>query len=325
MEEDLPLAGLTFVFTGELSSDREDAQAKVIMLGGRVTTAPSSKTTYLVTGSEPGPSKIKKANDLKIKLLNEEEFLSLIKKNEINFKDEIQTSVNNNETSKNISYEPWCEKYRPKKITDLVGNNTNIESLRDFLNGKTKFKAALISGTPGIGKTTAVQIIAKEYNLDLIEFNASDTRNKSEITANIKNNLNTYSLSRNQKQIKKVLLMDEIDGMTSDRGGLAELNFLIKNTKIPIVCICNDRNHPKLRTIANNCLDLRFRRLEARQILPRIKKILELEGKQLKDNMINEIISHSHGDLRYCLNTLQNLLLRKTISHEQLSLIIKKL
>ncbi|KAM0677440.1 DNA replication factor C complex subunit Rfc1 [Binucleata daphniae] len=118
--------------------------------------------------------------------------------------------------------------------------------------------------------------------------------------------------------------MDEIDGMTSDRGGLAELTNMIKTAKIPIVCICNDRNNPRIRTLANHCLDLRFRKLEARQIMPRLKSIIDLENKQMKDSMINEVIMSSNGDLRYCLNTLQNLLLRKTISHEQIKLLTKK-
>lgn len=55
--------------------------------------------------------------------------------------------------------------------------------------------------------------------------------------------------------------MDEVDGMSAgDRGGMAELIQLIKKTKIPIICICNDRSSPKVRSLANYCLDLRFRR-----------------------------------------------------------------
>ena len=56
--------------------------------------------------------------------------------------------------------------------------------------------------------------------------------------------------------------MDEVDGMSAgDRGGSAELIQLIKKTATPIICICNDHSSPKMRTLANHCLDLRFRRL----------------------------------------------------------------
>ena len=58
-----------------------------------------------------------------------------------------------------------------------------------------------------------------------------------------------------------VLVMDEVDGMSAgDRGGMAELILLLKKTKTPIICICNDRSSPKVRSLANYCLDLRFRR-----------------------------------------------------------------
>ena len=58
---------------------------------------------------------------------------------------------------------------------------------------------------------------------------------------------------------KKVVLMDEVDGMSNgDRGGIQELIRVIKTTKTPIICICNDRNSPKVRSLASNCYDLQF-------------------------------------------------------------------
>jgi replication factor C subunit 1 len=62
--------------------------------------------------------------------------------------------------------------------------------------------------------------------------------------------------------------MDEVDGMAGneDRGGVAELIQLIKTSKIPVICMCNDRNHPKIRSLANHCFDLRFQRPRIEQI-----------------------------------------------------------
>lgn len=62
--------------------------------------------------------------------------------------------------------------------------------------------------------------------------------------------------------------MDEVDGMAGneDRGGIQELIQLIKTTKIPIICMCNDRNHPKIRSLVNYCFDLRFSRPRVEQI-----------------------------------------------------------
>lgn len=65
-----------------------------------------------------------------------------------------------------------------------------------------------------------------------------------------------------------VLVMDEVDGMAGneDRGGVQELIQLIKQSRIPIICMCNDRNHPKIRSLANYCFDLRFSKPRVEQI-----------------------------------------------------------
>lgn len=64
------------------------------------------------------------------------------------------------------------------------------------------------------------------------------------------------------KESKNVLLvMDEVDGMSSgDRGGSVELAALIKKTKIPIICICNDVRSPKVAPLLRVCYDARFKR-----------------------------------------------------------------
>lgn len=72
------LAGLSFVITGSLSSmSREEAKDKIEKLGGKTSESVSSKTSYLVVGDEPG-SKLDKARELGVKVLNEKEFLALI-------------------------------------------------------------------------------------------------------------------------------------------------------------------------------------------------------------------------------------------------------
>lgn len=64
------------------------------------------------------------------------------------------------------------------------------------------------------------------------------------------------------------LQMDEVDGMAGneDRGGMAELIQVIKGSKIPVICMCNDRAHQKMRALTNYCYDLRFQRPRVDQI-----------------------------------------------------------
>jgi replication factor C subunit 1 len=74
--------------------------------------------------------------------------------------------------------------------------------------------------------------------------------------------------------------MDEVDGMAGneDRGGVAELIKLIKTARVPIVCICNDRNHQKIRSLANYCFDLRFQRPKTEQIKAAMMTVCLREG-----------------------------------------------
>lgn len=122
----------------------------------------------------------------------------------------------------------------------------------------------MLSGPPGIGKTTSAHLAVKEVGYDYFELNASDTRNKRGLHENVADALSSKSLVFNkgteELARKHVLIMDEVDGMSGneDRGGVQELIALIKSSRVPLICICNDRNHPKIRSLASYCFDLRF-------------------------------------------------------------------
>ena len=111
-------------------------------------------------------------------------------------------------------------------------------------------------------------MISKELGFDVVELNASDTRSKKMLQISVRDMLNTTSVSNlvdtcnshnNKVNNKRVLLLDEVDGMAGneDKGGVTELIQLIKKTKVPVIAICNDRNNEKIRSLATYCLDLR--------------------------------------------------------------------
>ena len=171
----------------------------------------------------------------------------------------------------------WVEKYKPRTVRDLVGNANQINKLSNWLKAwdakrpvqsvrpgmeNTTAKAALLSGTAGIGKTSTARLISESLGFKVIEFNASDTRSKTVIDE-LANGLATSnvlgSVAGASMGSKVVVIMDEVDGMSGgDRGGSAALIQMIKRTKLPIICICNDRQDNKVRSLANHCLDLKF-------------------------------------------------------------------
>ena len=168
------------------------------------------------------------------------------------------------------------------------------------------FKAALLSGPPGIGKTTAAQLVCQHLNYEYIEKNASDQRSKKSMTTL---SSDTYSIAHftEKSMLKHVLIMDEVDGVAGneDRGGIQELIALIKRSRIPVICICNDRQHKKIRSLANYCYDLRFYRPNLVQIRTAMSAILQRENiHHIKQDVLDEIIQTCNQDIRQTIHSL---------------------
>lgn len=228
--------------------------------------------------------------------------------------------------------ELWTHKYAPQNLTQLIGNNDCVKKIADWLQDwnkvilkgekkESKFipgkqwgnapnlnaRACLISGPPGIGKTTSIRVLAKMLNYDLIEKNASDIRNKNSINTLLGDLKSNVLIGAGGSGVKRnfVILMDEVDGMSSDRGGSAALIEIIKTTMIPIICICNDRQHPKMRSLANHCYDIRFHKPQKQIIARKIGEICANEGLVVDNNGL-ELLCESLGhDIRQILNVLE--------------------
>lgn len=73
--------------------------------------------------------------------------------------------------------------------------------------------------------------------------------------------------------------MDEVDGMSGgDRGGIQAIIKMIKEAKAPVICICNDRQHDKIRSLANHCYDIKFFKPNKALVTKRVMSILSQEG-----------------------------------------------
>lgn len=188
-------------------------------------------------------------------------------------------------------------------------------------------KAVLLSGGPGIGKTTSAKVVSQMLGFQAIEVNASDSRGKADAkiekgiggsNANsIKELVSNEALSINMdrsKHPKTVLIMDEVDGMSAgDRGGVADLIASIKISKIPIICICNDRYSQKLKSLVNYCLLLSFRKPTKQQMAKRLMQVANAEGVQVNEIALEELAERVNGDMRMALNQLQYMSLSMSV------------
>lgn len=262
---------------------------------------------------------------------------------EVKVKKEIKLSVASTDaakavaTTRNLDDCSFVDRYKPTTIKQIIGQQGPTGHAQKLLNWLTKwhdnnegkqkhvkpspwakdndgkaFKAALLSGPPGVGKTTTAHLVASEVLFDIVEFNASDTRSKKLLKEEVSSLLSNKSLAgylngtETKMSKRHVLIMDEVDGMAGneDRGGVAELIALIKDSRIPVICMCNDRNHPKIRSLANHCFDLRFNKPSVVQIRGAMMSVCFKEGIKLETGAMDEIISGTGNDIRQTLNHL---------------------
>lgn len=224
----------------------------------------------------------------------------------------------------------WTVKYAPTALSQICGNKGQVKKLHDWLShwheyardgfkrpahGGGTFRAALISGPPGIGKTTAASLVAKELGYDILEKNASDVRSKSLLNQTIKNVLNNTSVIgyfkhrddevHNKNEKKFCLIMDEVDGMSSgDHGGAGALSAFCRITKMPIILICNDKSLPKMRAFDKTTYDLSFKRPSEAEVRSRLMTIALREGMKLDPSIIGQLVQATGNDIRQMINLL---------------------
>ncbi len=204
-------------------------------------------------------------------------------------------------------FSPWSEKHRPGKTEEVAGQGPAVEKVLDYIkNFDKKKKPLLLYGPPGIGKTCIVQAAAGEFDLELVEMNASDFRTRDAVEEKLGNAVQQKTLLDKKG---KLILIDEVDGIhgNSDRGGLPAVYKVIKETNFPIVITANDAYNRKLRTLRKKCSLVKMPKVNIRSGGKRLREIAELEKIEYKDGILKEIARRTDGDMRAAINDLQML------------------
>ena len=189
------------------------------------------------------------------------------------------------------------------KISEFVGNENSRKKVVEWLvKWSDGSKPLLLVGPPGVGKTSFVHALSREFDIDLIELNASDTRNKNLLAQVIFPIFSNASLTGKNF----LLFLDEIDGISNreDSGGLDFLLDLFKEPSIRVVMAANKSNEA-IKKISKVSKTITFSPIPPRLSMLYLDRILRLQNSSMKLEDRIAVVRNCFGDIRSLLNPAQ--------------------
>ncbi|MFH2107023.1 MAG: replication factor C large subunit [Candidatus Micrarchaeota archaeon] len=194
------------------------------------------------------------------------------------------------------------EKYRPKKIDDLIGNDEARSKIKQWILNwikGNKRKPLLVYGPPGTGKTTIPYALKNEFELDIVEMSGNTLRDKKRIDKI----LGGATLAMSIFEKMTIILIDDIDILTrNDRGAIGEITKYLKDKRKPILLTAGDAWNKKLAPIRTECELIQMKRINKSSIAKLLTQIAKQE--KIDEECIPEIAENCNGDVRSAINDL---------------------
>jgi len=200
--------------------------------------------------------------------------------------------------------QPWTEKYRPKKLDEIIGQDAIVDRLKAYVKAES-MPHLLFAGPAGSGKTTAALCITQELfggiQGNFLELNASDERGIDVVRTKIKDFARTRAITGDFK----IIFLDEADALTGDAQNALRRTMENYTKTCRFILSCN-YSSKIIEPIQSRCAIFRFKPISRDAIKEKIIDILKKENISYTDSGIYAVTYVSEGDMRRAINLLQS-------------------